>query len=269
MEIILKNVGYQYKGKKYLDKINLKIRSESITGITGDNKTLLIELIDALTLASCGEIKVGGKVISRENLIGIRQTVCLIHQKPMEQFFTTNVKEEMEFLIGRLDYKNKNIQKKMRDALLIVGLKEEYLEKEIYQLSSGEKKLIQVAISLIYNPKVIIFDEPFAELDYTNKKKMVRLIKMLKERYHKTIIIASNNNDMLYELTEDLVILKGSHIIAADKTETIYQDVEFLLNNNIEVPEIVLFTYKAKQRHVKLSYHKDIRDLIKDVYKHV
>ena len=114
MEIILKNVGYQYKGKKYLDKINLKIKSESITGITGDNKTLLIELIDALTLASCGEIKVGGKIINRENLISIRQTVCLIHQKPMEQFFTTNVKEEMEFLIGRLDYKNKNIQKKMR-----------------------------------------------------------------------------------------------------------------------------------------------------------
>ncbi len=269
MEIILKNVGYQYKGKKYLDKINLKIKSESITGITGDNKTLLIELIDALTLASCGEIKVGGKIINRENLISIRQTVCLIHQKPMEQFFTTNVKEEMEFLIGRLDYKNKNIQKKMKDSLLIVGLTEEYLDKEIYQLSSGEQKLIQVAISLIYNPKVIIFDEPFAELDYTNKKKMIRLIKMLNERYHKTIIIASNDNSMLYELTEDLVVIKGSHIIAADKTEMIYQDVEFLLNNNIEIPEIVLFTYKAREKHVKLSYHKDIRDLIKDVYKHV
>ena len=98
---------------------------------------------------------------------------------------------------------------------------------------------------------------------------MIRLIKMLHERYHKTIIIASNDNSMLYELTEDLVVIKGSHIIAADKTEMIYQDVEFLLNNNIEIPEIVLFTYKAREKHVKLSYHKDIRDLIKDVYKHV
>lgn len=269
MEIVLKNIGYHYKNKKYLEKINLKIRSNVITGITGDNKTLLIELIDALTMASYGKIRVGGDEINKENLIKIRKTVCMIHQKPLEQFFTTNVKEEMEFLVGRLDYKNKNIHKKMRDALLIAGLTEDYLEKEIYQLSSGEQKLIQVAISLLYNPKVIIFDEPFVELDYTNKKKMIRLIKRLKERHHKTIIIASNDSNILYPLTEDLVILKGTHVIAADKTEKIYQDINFLKNNEIEIPEIVLFTYKAKQKKVKLSYHKDIRDLIKDVYKHV
>ncbi len=269
MEIILKNVGYHYKNKKYLEKINLKIKSNTITGITGDNKTLLIELIDALTMASYGQIKIGNKEINRENLIDIRKTVCMIHQKPREQFFTTNVKEEMEFLIGRLDYKNKNIYKKMRNSLLIAGLSEEYLEKEIYQLSAGEQKLIQVAISLLYNPKIIIFDEPFAELDYTNKKKLLRLIKILKERYNKTIIIASNDSNMLYSLTEDIVILKGSHIIAADKTVKVYQDVEFLKYNDIAIPEIVLFVYKAKKKNIKLSYHKDIRDLIKDVYKHV
>ena len=269
MEIILKNVGYHYKNKKYLEKINLKIRSNVITGITGDNKTLLVELIDALTMASYGEIKVGGSVINRENLMDIRKTVCMIGQKPMDQFFTKNVKEEMEFLIGRLDYKNKNIHKKMRDSLLVVGLNDSYLEKEIYELSAGEKKLIQVAISLLYNPKVIIFDEPFVELDYANKKKMIRLIKMLKERYHKTIIITSNDSDLLYTLTDDLVILKGNRILAADQTEKIYQDIEFLEHNNVEIPSIVLFTYKARKRNVKLSYHKDIRDLIKDVYKHV
>lgn len=269
MEITLKNVGYRYKNKKYLDKINLKFRSSVVTGITGDNKTLLIELLDALTIATYGEIRVGSKKINQENLIDIRQTVCLIHQRPMEQFFTTNVKEEMEFLIGRLDYKNKNVYKKMRDSLILVGLTEDYLNKEIYELSSGEQKLIQVAISLIYNPKVIIFDEPFVELDYTNKKKMIRLIKLLKERYHKMIIIASNDSNMLYTLTDDLVIIKGSHVLAADKTEMIYQDIDFLEYNQIEIPELVLFTYKAKQKNIKLSYHKDVRDLIKDVYKHV
>lgn len=269
MEIILKNVGYHYKNKKYLEKINLHIKPNRITGITGENKTLLAELIDALTFSSYGEIKVGGNIINRKNLIEVRRNVCMIHQKPMNQFFTTTVKDEMEFLIGRLDYKNKNIHKKMRDSLLIVGLNDSYLEKTIYELSSGEQKLIQVAISLLYNPKVVIFDEPFVELDYTNKKKMIRLIKLLKERYHKTVIVTSNDSNMLYSLTDDLVILKGTRIIAADKTEKIYEDVEFLESNEIEIPEIVLFTYKAKKRNVKLSYHKDIRDLIKDVYKHV
>ena len=98
---------------------------------------------------------------------------------------------------------------------------------------------------------------------------MIRLIKLLKERYHKTVIVTSNDSNLLYSLTDDLVILKDTCVIAADKTEKIYKDVEFLESNEIEIPETILFTYKARKRNVKLSYHKDIRDLIKDVYKHV
>ncbi|MBE6147307.1 MAG: ABC transporter ATP-binding protein [Firmicutes bacterium] len=269
MEIILKNVGYRYKNKKILEKINLKIRSEMITGITGDNKTLFIELINAITEPSYGEIKIGNKVLNEENLTELRRAVCFIRQKPTEQFFTTCVKEEMEFLISRLNYKNKNIEKKMKDALQVVGLKDDYLEKEIFKLSSGEQKLIQIAVSLLYNPSVIIFDEPFVELDYQNKKKLIKLIKMLKERYHKTIIIASNDSNLLYELTDDLVIIKKTRVIAADTTTKIYQDVRFLEYNDIEIPNLVLFTDKARKKKVKLNFHKDIRDLIKDVYKHV
>ena len=269
MEVVLKNVSYRYKNKKLLERINLKIRDDRITGVTGDNKTLLIEMIDSITLPTYGEIKIGNEVISSDNLMEMRKKVCLIRQRPKEQFFTENVREEMLFLVGRLNYQNKNITKKMKEALGIVGLSEKYLDQDIFKLSSGEQKLIQIAISLLYNPEVIIFDEPFVELDYTNKKKLIKLIKILKQRYHKTIIIASNDSNLLYSLTDDLVIIKKSRIIAADETVKIYQDVKFLMYNDIEIPNLVLFTYKAKNKKVKLSYHRDILDLIKDVYKHV
>ena len=269
MEVVLKNVNYRYKGKKILDKINLRISGSKITGITGDNKTLLIEMIDSLTFPSYGEIKIGNELIDRTNITEMRKKVCLIRQRSKEQFFTDTPREEMMFLVGRLDYKNKNIIKKMKDALKIVGLSESYLDEKLLYLSSGEQKLIQIAINLLYNPKVIIFDEPFVELDYNNKKKLIKLIKLLKDRYKKTIIIASNDSDLLYELTDDLIIIKKNRIIAADETTKIYQDVDFLTYNEIEVPNLVRFTYLAKRKKVKLSYHKDIRDLIKDVYKHV
>ena len=269
MEIVIKNVNYRYKSKKILEKINLKISSGRITGITGDNKTLLIEMIDSLTFPSYGEIKIGGEVITKANLTEMRKKVCLIRQRSIEQFFTDTPQEEMMFLVGRLNYQNKNIIKKMKDALKLVGLSEDYLDSKLSNLSSGEQKLIQVAINLLYNPKVIIFDEPFVELDYTNKKKLIKLIKLLKERYHKTVIIASNDSNMLYELTDDLIIIKKSRVIAADETTKIYQDVDFLIYNDIEIPNLVKFTYLAKRKKVKLSYHRDIRDLIKDVYKHV
>jgi len=269
MEIVLKNVNYRYKSKKILEKINLKISSGKITGITGDNKTLLIEMIDSLTFPSYGEIKIGSEVVDKNNLTEMRKKVCLIRQRSKEQFFTDTPREEMMFLVGRLNYKNNNIMKKIKDSLTLVGLNEEYLDENILSLSTGEQKLIQIAINLLYNPKVIIFDEPFVELDYNNKKKLIKLIKILKNRYNKTIIIASNDSNLLYELTDDLIIIKNTRIIAADETTKIYQDVDFLTYNEIDIPDLVRFTYLAKKKKVKLSYHRDIRDLIKDVYKHV
>lgn len=269
MEVVLKNVNYRYKSKKILEKVNLKISSDKITGITGDNKTLLIEMIDSLTFPSYGEIKIGNEVVNKDNLMEMRKKVCLIRQQSSEQFFTDTPREEMMFLVGRLDYRNKNIVKKMKDALKLVGLNENYLDEKLLYLSAGEQKLIQVAINLLYNPKIIIFDEPFVELDYHNKKKLIKLIKLLKERYHKTVIIASNDSNLLYELTDDLIVIKKTRVIAADETIKIYQDVDFLIYNEIDIPDLVYFTYLAKKKKVKLSYHRDIRDLIKDVYKHV
>lgn len=269
MEVTLKNVNYRYKNKKLLERINLKIEDNHITGIIGEYKSLLCELIDSLKKPSTGSILVGALEINKENLKTVRKEVSLIRQNAYDQFFTDNVKEEMMFLISRLNYKPRDLNKKMNQALLLVGLDKSYLNKSIQSLSSGEKKLFQVAISLIYNPSIIIFDEPFATLDYSNQKKLSKLIKLLKEKYNKTVIIASNNCDLLYELTDDIVILKKGHIIAADDTVKVYQDIELLKDNEIEMPNLVKFTMLARAKKVKLSYHRDIRDLIKDVYKHV
>lgn len=269
MEVTLKNISYRYKNKKLLERINLKIEDNHITGIIGEYKSLLCEMIDSIQIPSSGSILIGELEINKVNLKVVRKEVSLIKQNASDQFFTDNVKEEMLFLISRLNYQPKDINKKMKQSLLLVGLDESYLNKSIRSLSSGEKKLFQVAISLIYNPSVIIFDEPFVELDYSNQKKLAKLIKLLKEKYNKTVIIASNNCDLLYELTDDIVILKKGHIIAADNTVKVYQNISLLKDNDIEIPNLVKFTMLAKAKKVKLSYHRDVRDLIKDVYKHV
>lgn len=269
MEITLKNVGYRYKNKKILDHINLKIENNHITGITGDYKTLLCEIIDAVRPNYTGNVMIGDAPLNKENLKWIRKEVCLIQQNPQNQFFTDNVKEEMNFLVSRLSYQPNDINKKMEQSLEMVGLSKTYLDKEIKTLSSGEKKLLQVAISLIYNPDIIIFDEPFVELDYTNQRKLLKLIKALKEKYHKTVIITSNDCNLLYEVTDDIVILKKGRILAADNTVKVYQNMTLLKDNDIEIPDLIKFAMLAKQKKVKLSFHRDIRDLIKDVYKHV
>ena len=143
------------------------------------------------------------------------------------------------------------------------------LDSKISELTSGEKKLLQVAVSIIYNPDIIIFDEVFTELDRVNKKKLINLIKKLKDKYNKTVIIVSNDVNILYEITDNIVILKKGHVQVIGETSEVYQNTNILKTTKIDIPDLVRFTLLAKSKKVKLSFHRDIRDLIKDVYKHV
>ncbi len=269
MEIVLKNVNYRYKNKSLLDHINLTIEEEKITGIIGDKKTLLLELIGAIHFNYTGTITIDNIHLEKENLKKIHQEICFIYQNYQDQFYTDNMKEEVLFLTSRLNYQNKNLNQKIEQALIMVGLDKNYSKRKISTLSTGEKKLLQIATCLICNPKVMLLDEPLAELDYVNQKKIIRLLKLLKEKYHKTIIIASNDHNLLYELTDQIVILQKGHILIHDQTTKVYQNIDFLNKYHLDIPNLIQFTSLAKEKKVKLSYHRDIRDLIKDVYKHV
>ena len=69
---------------------------------------------------------------------------------------------------------------------------------------------------------------------------------------------------------KELQIFKVDKILVEGDTKDIFQRVDFLSRNKINIPEIVEFTYLAKKKkNVSIDYHSDIRDIIKDIYKHV
>ena len=103
-----------------------------------------------------------------------------------------------------------------------------------------------------------------------NKKKIRMVLRRIKDQFEKTIIIVSNNPNTLLQETEELIIFKNDKILAQENTMDCYQRVDFLKKHKIEVPDIIDFVYLAKKnKKAKIDYAKDIRDLIKDIYKHV
>ena len=183
--------------------------------------------------------------------------------------FKSTIYEYMNYEIENKNIVLKNDLKKINDSLKIVGLNKLSLDRNINTLSESEKKLLQLAIALLSNPEVLIFEEPFNKLDLKNEKKLVLLLRKIKEKYDKTIIFISPNSNLLYKYT-DYLIVYDDKLLKEGKTSTILEDVEFLKRNSLSVPEIVEFTYLAKKKYnVKIDYHSDIRDIIKDIYKHV
>ena len=67
-----------------------------------------------------------------------------------------------------------------------------------------------------------------------------------------------------------MFFVKNNEIVLSGKTEEEYLNIEFLKKNKFEIPDIVEFTHLAKKKkQVKIDYHKDIRDIIKDIYNHI
>lgn len=282
MEIKFSGVSYRYNGikrsdKNALDKVSLDIKMNKINGIigpSGSGKTTLIELINALLIPTEGKINVGKYVIEKNNknldTKELRFNVGLIFEFPEQQFFKPTVKKEIEFGLKQYKHKFKNLDKRISDALLMVGLNDSYLNRNPFTLSNGEMRKVAIASVLALNPKVIILDEPTVGLDDASKNNLLTILRMLKTRYKKTIIIVTHDVDALHKIADNIIVLNnGKVILEGDKYE-VFKEVDFLYEHKVKVPKIIEFSHLVlKKKGIKMGYRDDINDLIKDIYRYV
>ena len=282
MEIEFKKVSLTYNDKTPIKKtalrdVNIKIKEANITGIigkSGSGKSTMAQLMNALLVPTKGSVKVDEFIISPKmtikNINALRNKVGLIFQFPEEQFFNLTVRQELEFGIKNFQYRVKEIDKRVKDALKMIGLDNSYLEKDPFKLSSGEKRKIAIASILVFNPKVLILDEPTVGLDSKSKENLIYLLKLLKKRYGKTIIIITHDIDVLNKLADYVIILNKGEIALEGNKMDVFSNFDAMKLYGINVPKVMEFSYKVlEKKGIKMGYRDDINDLMKDIYRHV
>ena len=277
MEITFNNVTYKENVRTPLEKTYLKNFSYTFTSgkvysIIGDSdsgKEKIGHLINAVNKPLIGTIKIGkylndGKYI--KNINGLRMNVGYLKENPNEFLFNKTVKSELEFGLKYFKYKLNKKNIRISEALKLVGLNEEYLKRRIDSLNISEKKKVSLASILIFNPGVIILEEPSMFLNYRDNEKLIKLIKLLKDKYNKTIILISKDTNLSYKVSDEIILLnKGSIVYAGNKS--ILEDEKVLNNINVDVPEIVKFINISNKFDANLTYTSNILDLIKEVYR--
>lgn len=228
-------------------EININIKEKTITGIITDTKEEIIDIIKKMSI----------------------QKIGIVSEDYFKDNFLIKVYEWMYYEIRRKRLIIKNPKKKINDSLRIVGLDDTYLNRNINSLSSSEKILIILAISLLPNPDIIILEDIFKYFDKEKEKRLIILLEKIRDEYNKTIVLINDDSEVLYKYTSNLII-KKNNLFIEDETNRLFQRVDFLHKNNIKVPEIIELTHLIKKKKkVKLEYHKDVRDILKDIYKHV
>lgn len=279
MEIKFNKVSYVYQNpypRIALANINLEFKQDMINGIvgrSGSGKTTLIELINALLVPTSGTIKVGSRTISNKRKIkdvnNLRYKIGLVFQFPEEQFFCSTVKKEIEF---GMKYFKKNTQdndKHISDALKMVGLDDSYLERNPFNLSSGEMRKVAIASILAFNPRVVILDEPTIGLDNASRQNLIKIIRLLKTRYKKTVLIVTHDTDLLLKIADNVIVMnRGSIVLEGDKYE-VFSNPK-LEEYGVKRPRIIEFEKMVlDEKGIKIGYRDEINDLMKDVYRYV
>lgn len=252
MEIVLNNISYQ----KHLKDVGISFQSGLIYGLTGKNSCFLFKIIGNDIKDYKGEITSDTKVKS------------IIVSSFDDVFCTNTVKDEFEFIMQINHCRSNNIKQDVTEIFYKLTLDEDLYNRKINSLSRSEKYLIKIALALIINPNVIIFDHIFDSVDLKFRKKIKELLKELKK--NKIVIVNDNDPNILYDVTDYIYVIKNSKVVLFGNTNDVYTNVEQLNKFKIEVPYLSDISYKAKKnKNIKLFYRKDVRDTMKDIYRNV
>ena len=183
-----------------------------IVGATGSGKSTLISHLNVLTKIQSGEINVLGlSVKEKKNLKSIRFGVGMVFQYPEYQLFEDTVEKDVAFGPKNMKLEKEEIDRRVKEALNLVGLDYDvYAKRSPFELSGGEKRRVAIAGVIAMEPKILVLDEVAAGLDPEGREDILKLIKKLqKEKCPTVILISHNMDDIAYLADRILVLSKG------------------------------------------------------------
>ena len=218
--IHIQNVSFTYEqaDTPSLKNINLSVKTGEcvlLCGKSGCGKTTLIRLLcgmlpDFYNGVFTGSVSVKGIDPVTAPMYEIAKTVGTVFQNPRTQFYTVNTTSEIAFGCENFGMEPKLIRDRVyetADALHINSL----LDRNIFQLSGGEKQKIAFASIYAVNPDIYVLDEPSSNLDNHAINELRSMLQFLKA-HGKTIVIAEHRIRYLKELADRAVYMKEGQI---------------------------------------------------------
>ena len=224
--VTFENVSFSYQtgmetpaSSVVLKDVNLHIKKGEcivLCGKSGCGKTTMLRLVNGLAPHFYagnlqGAVRVHGMDIPSSDLPKISRFVGSVFQNPRTQFFHMDTTGEMAFNLENQNMPREKMKKRLEEVAYHLHL-EELLERDIFELSGGEKQ--QIACGSVYAslPEVVVLDEPSSNLDMDSIQKLQKLIRTMKED-GKTILMSEHRLWYLSGMTDRYILMDNGRII--------------------------------------------------------
>jgi cobalt/nickel transport system ATP-binding protein len=233
--IKVSNLRYSYGDETLgLKDITFEIAEGELVcfiGANGSGKTTLLLNLMGL-LAGAGDIEILGRKMEKNNRREVWRQMGLLFQNPDDLLFSLSVQDDVIFGPLNMGWPRERALQTLAKVLSQVGL-DGFQDRSPQRLSFGEKKRVGLACILAMEPQILLLDEPTAGLD---PRSSTEFIDLLDDLHHqgKTILIATHDLHLVYEVAQRVIVLGENKKIAAQgDPRQLLQNSELLLKNNL------------------------------------
>ncbi len=241
-------MNFSYDSNFSIKDLSFNIEKNSIYALTGNNgsgKTTLLKLLVGLLKPKSGTIKVFDEVLTRnkKQLWKIRQKIGFLFQNPDDQLFAPTIEEDVAFGARNLKLEPKEVKKRVEWALKAVDLLE-YKNYSPFNLSWGQKKRAALAGLLAMEPKLLILDEPFANLDFKSIYNHFEILEKLRKEGEMTILFTSHNLFFVEHWAGKMLLLNiGKKVFEGDPKEGLSRaNVKEIMGSYDEIRNLIIKT---------------------------
>ena len=206
------------KDKETIKGVSFEVKKGEIFGLLGPNgagKTTLMQMIATLMKPTSGQVIIDGLTADKDILEIHKRIGFLTNEIKLDPMSTPN--NLFNFFAELYDIPENELKDRRDESFARFGISP-FADKRINELSTGMKQKISIAISLIHNPPIIIFDEPTNGLDILTSKQVTDYLKELKEQGH-AILLSTHIFSVAEELCDDIAILVDGKIVAQGSVE--------------------------------------------------
>lgn len=255
----IENISKTYGTKCVVDDVSFSVQSGEIFGLIGPNgagKTTTIRMMMDIIKPDSGQISVLGEILSEEtkNKIGYLPEERGLYKK-------LSIIDTLVYLASLKTSSGINVHKRAEELLEKVGMIA-HKNKKIEELSKGMSQLIQLLATIIHDPDLIIFDEPFSGLDPVNTELIKNLILELKAS-GKTLILSTHQMNQVEALCDRIFMINRGKGVLYGKLSDIkkkYRNNSLIVETDSEIGELEgVSGRKEHNNHIELFLESGVK----------
>jgi cobalt/nickel transport system ATP-binding protein len=237
--LTIQNISYFYEDKKpALSNVSASFHRGELVAVLGSNgagKSTFFLCCNGVLSPQQGKILFDGtKILSKKDLLRLRQGVGLVFQDPDSQIIAGSVAAEISFGPMNLRLPKAEVVKRVDEAMMQMNI-EKYRDQAPHYLSGGEKKRVSIADILAMKPEIILLDEPTASLDPYNAAMLENILVTLSQAGI-SILISTHDVNLAYRIANRAIVFSAGEIIADEDIETVFSKSTILKRAGLSKP---------------------------------